>query len=362
MTGTPEVSTRPLRIALVAPNRFPIREPYAGGLESFCASLVEALRKRGHQVDMFAARGSTGNDPSFELPPVDWGDQLHCATDTGYPEGAREEEDTAYRELARHLASRGYDVVHNNSLNPGLFPTHDNDPALPLVTTFHTPMLPVVQHAIIQAGHRAGRFTAVSSITAREWTTATGVSVIPNGVDTDLWTPGPGGAHALWFGRMVPEKAPHLAMDACARAGLPLVLAGRNGDRRYFDAMIAPRLERGQAKFVGELSHESLRTLVGTSAVCVVTPEWDEPFGLVAFEAMSTGTPVAAFQRGGLGELLATSPAVLAVPGDVNDLARAILDARSRDRHRVAQWVRQHHSLEHTARTYEEIFQKVAHR
>lgn len=104
-----------MKIALVGPSRYPIREPYAGGLEAFCHTMVRALRSLGHDVDFYAAKGSDGNVKDFELPGVDWGDSTENATDTGYPDGERERELAAFAGLRDHLVAVGYDVVHNNA-------------------------------------------------------------------------------------------------------------------------------------------------------------------------------------------------------------------------------------------------------
>lgn len=288
-----------LSIAFVGPARFPIREPYAGGLEAFCHTMVKALRIQGHDVDFFAAKGSDGNSPDFELPGVNWGSSRELATDTGYPEGEREREDRAFISLRQLLVRRGYDVVHNNSLSPWMFPSPQSPEPLPMVTTLHTPRIDELSDAIARAGDDAGEFAAVSHVTAADWTTPRPVTVIPNGVNVSDWTPGPGGTAAVWFGRLVPEKAPHLAIDACRLLGLPLLLAGRKGDHRYFQEEIAPRLNGESIRWLGELSHAGLRALVGSCAVTVVTPRWEEPFGLVAFESMACGTPVAAFAAAG---------------------------------------------------------------
>ena len=100
-----------MRIAFIGPARYPVREPFAGGLEAFCLTMVRALRQLGHEVDFFAAAGSDGNDTGLELPGVDWGDAADDATDTTYPEGGKEREDEAFTQLRELLARRDYDVV-----------------------------------------------------------------------------------------------------------------------------------------------------------------------------------------------------------------------------------------------------------
>jgi len=348
-----------LRVAFVGPARYPVREPFAGGLEAFCHTTVTALREEGHAVDFFAARGSDGNVKDFELPGVNWGADAHAATDTSYPEGGREREDAAFIELRRLLVRRRYDVVHNNSLNPHMFPGDHCPEPLPMVTTLHTPELPEMRGAIRAAGKAAGRFAAVSPVTARDWDIPAPITVIPNGVNVSKWRPGPGGQSAVWFGRLVPEKGAHLAIDACALLGLPLLLAGRKGDHAYFQEEIAPRLDGDRVRWLGELSHAELRALVGRCAVTLATPRWEEPFGLVAFESMACGTPVAAFARGGLGALLADAPAALATPDDVTALAGAVHTALHINRSRVRNWVVRNYSLTRTARRYAELYEEV---
>lgn len=348
-----------LRIALVGPARYPVREPYAGGLEAFCHTLVAALRALGHEVDFYAAEGSDGNVKDFELPGVDWGANATDATDTTYPEGGRERENAAFVALRRLLVARGYDVVHNNSLNPFIFPSAESPEPLPMLTTLHTPMVEEIQAAVTAAGLRAGRFAAVSRTTARDWRLPTEPVIIPNGVNVDVWQPGPGGDTAVWFGRLVPEKGAHLAIDACRKAGIPLVLAGRNGDHHYVRDEIEPRLGHG-VEWIGELPHAELRRLVASCAVAVATPRWEEPFGLVAFEAMACGTPVAAFRRGGMGELLRDAPACLAPADNVEALAAQTDKAQTLNRSQVREWVVEHHSLAQTAKRYTDIYRQVA--
>jgi glycosyltransferase involved in cell wall biosynthesis len=236
----------------------------------------------------------------------------------------------AYQRLMLHLAGeQAFDVVQLNCLHYLPVAMADLLPQPP-VLSLHTPPTPWLESALY--GGRRIRPVAVSSWTARAWAPALGaIPVIGNGVDLDRWAPGPGGQQAVWTGRLVPEKGAHLAIDAAALAGIPLVLAGPASDRQYFDDQIAPRLGRG-ASWAGHLGHRDLVSLVGDSAVSVVTPCWDEPFGLVVAESLAVGTPVAAFARGAVPDILDDATGSLAQPGDVAALADSILAAASLDR------------------------------
>ncbi len=320
-----------LRIALVAGVRFPIAEPFAGGMEAHTWTLASLLTSRGHEVTVFAGKGSDPALGNLEiLDEVGFRPSARARGDVSMPAEEFLREHHAYQRLMLHLAKEPYfDVVQLNCLH--YLPVAMADLlSRPPVLSLHTPPTPWLESALY--GGRRIRPVAVSPWTARAWAPTLGaIPVIGNGVDLDLWVPGPGGQQAVWTGRLVPEKGAHLAIDAAARAGVRLVLAGPASDQSYFDDQIAPRLGRG-ASWVGHLEHRDLVSLVGSSAVAVVTPCWDEPYGLVVAEAMAVGTPVAAFARGAVPDVIDRDSGRLAAPGDVAALADSIRAAMSVDR------------------------------
>jgi len=185
-----------------------------------------------------------------------------------------------------------------------------------------------------------------------------GVRVIPNGVDLRSWRQGPGGTGAVWTGRLVAEKAPHLAIDAARLAGMPLRLLGPAHDPAYFDGMIRPRLG-GSVEYLGHGTVAELADAVGSAAVAVVTPTWDEPFGLVVAEALACGTPVAGFAMGALVELVDSSTGRLARCGDVAGLADAMRAAAELDRDGCRARAREHFSVERMVDGYESWFAEL---
>ncbi len=323
-----------MRIGIVASARFPVREPFAGGLEAHTWSLAHGLKARGHEVTVFAAPGS---DPALGIRELA----------VRYPiisEAARADvsmspewwlqEHHAYLSLMLELADADLDIVHNNSLHY-LPVAMAASLAAPVVTTLHTPPTPWLESAIQAPAHCPVTFAAVSEHTARAWRhVVPAAHVVRNGIDVDRWRQGPGGGPAVWSGRVVPEKGAHLAAQAAALAGVPLRLAGPLLDTAYFEQQVRPLLG-GAIEYVGHLRTDELVELVGQAGASLVTPCWQEPYGLVVAESLACGTPVAGFARGALPELVDRRHARLVAPDDVLALAAALLAAMELDRDEV---------------------------
>ena len=351
---------RTMRITVVASNRHPIAEPFAGGMESHTWTLARGLRARGHDVRVHAGVGSDprlGDVRVLDDRPLSL--TVDARDDVSMPAETFMRDHHAYQRLMLRLAAdRSVDVVHNNSLHY-LPVAMASTLQCPTVTTLHTPPTPWLESAATTAD--GSTFVAVSSHTASRWSQRLRVAqVIANGIDLDRWPPGYGtGGYAVWSGRLVPEKGAHLAVAAAAEAGVPLVLAGPAPDTDYLHQVLLPVLGHG-ARWVGHLDHAALARLVGSASVAVVTPCWDEPYGLVVAEALSTGTPVAAFARGAVPELVTEQCATLAEPGDVVGLAAAI--RRSVRLSRAAARSRALHtcSAERMIDEYEQLYRIVA--
>jgi len=346
-----------LRIAIVGPARFDVAAPFAGGMEAHTHALAVGLGRRGHAVTVFARGGDAALDvrPMMPVPAPERG-RADVLTDSG----AALAEGDSYLEAMLSLAGEGFDIVHVNAVH------HVPFACIGLVRgtltgTLHTPPSPWLVRAARSATVAAGaRLVAVSATTAAAWA-AVGVEVdvILNGVDTATWSFGPGGGGAVWSGRLVPEKAPHLAIAAARAAGVPLTLYGPRHDADYFDSAIGPELD-GHVRYGGHLGPEDLARALRRASVALVTPVWDEPFGLVVAEALSCGTPVAGFNRGALAELLDDETGVLAAPGDVDALADALVRAQRLDRRRCRARAERAFSRQRMIDAYEAWFTRSA--
>lgn len=342
-----------MRVCVIASSRYPIAEPFAGGLEAWTHGMVAELHRRGHEVTLFAGPGSDPDLPVRTMVARRFEPSAVSLADVNAMPLEWMVDHHTYLDLMLSLRERDFDVVHNTSLHHLPVAMAGTLPA-PVVTTLHTPPVPWLESAVA-LGRETGSFVAVSHRTASAWSHAVSASVIHNGVDVTRFVAGPGGGPAVWSGRLVPEKAPHLAIDAARRAGVPLVLVGPVSDRAYVDAEVRPRLG-GDVAYVGHLDRADLAALLGAASVAVVTPAWDEPYGLVAAEAMACGTPVAAFARGALPELVPEDVGALAAPDDVDALAAAILRAEGCDRAVVRAHAERACSLDRMVDEYEALY------
>ncbi|CAN0586765.1 unnamed protein product, partial [Laminaria digitata] len=174
-------------------------------------------------------------------------------------------------------------------------------------------------------GDNARQLTVPSGHQKLLWTAneVPNLQVVHNGVSIIDWRPAPKHHERLiWFGRISETKGLRETVQAASHAGKRLDIVGTIEDPSYFRAHVEPYLD-GNICYLGHLSGQVLRTAVAAARVAIVTPMWDEPFGLVAAEALASGTPVIAFDRGAMREVVGDC-GIIVPAGDVEALADAM--------------------------------------
>lgn len=310
-----------MKIAILAPLRFPIAEPFAGGLEIHTQLLASGLVELGHEVTLFA-------HPDSEVA----GKLVSCpvAKDAGFVAYT-----LAIRAAFRRIAEGDFEVVHNNSIH-FLPPLLAHTLPSPMVTTLHTP--PYKSHrytARLMRKASQHSYLAISHFLGAQWADLIGDhGVVHNGINLDDWPFSEIGEAktAVWYGRFTPEKGAEFAIEAAQMAGYRLTLAGPVYDQTYFDQKIIPLLN-DKITYAGHLSQTDLAALVGQSAVGLVTSVWDEPFGLAYVEMLACGTPVAGFRSGAAAEIITQENGALVEKRDVQALAQVLGEVEeSKDR------------------------------
>lgn len=352
-----------MKIGIIAHVKHPIKVPYAGGLEAFTHDVTRRLQMRGHEIVLFA---SSLSDPKLPVQSI-LGDENYDVK-TGIRKKQNDisseyiAEHHAYQRLMLDIDRYGFDVIFNNSLH--YVPvTMANVIATPMLTVLHTPPFYELTHAIKKERQSGNvQYVTVSKANLANWQAVfTDCAVIENGIDLSQWKAGGAdrGNYAVWFGRIHPDKGTHYAIQAAKLAGIPLKIAGSISDERYFKKMVEPLLNH-DITFIGHRNHRQLNDLIANARLCIISPSWQEPFGLVVAEALACGTPVAGFAMGALPELLTEETGRLVPHGDIPALAEAINEVLLLDAAKIRPYAESRFDVEKMMDAYELLLQKTA--
>jgi glycosyltransferase involved in cell wall biosynthesis len=279
-----------LRIAVLAPIAWRVPPRHYGPWELFASLLTEGLVARGHEVTLFASGDSVSAARVCSVVPTGWSE------DPGIDPKVAE-----CLHIAQVFERAGeFDLIHNGFDFLPL--TYGALTATPMVTTIHgfssEKIVPVY------AAYN-GRTSYVAISDADRHPALDYAATIHHGIDTDAFDLAESpGDYLAFFGRIHPDKGVVAAIDTAEKSGLPLVLAGIVQDQEYFDTKVAPRLDGRQTRFIGPVGAEDRSAFLGGAAALLHLIDFDEPFGFSVVEAMACGTPVIAFDRGSMRELI----------------------------------------------------------
>jgi len=333
-----------MRLAVVAPLVTPLAEAQLGGAQAFVADLARALAARGHEVSLYCAEGSELSGVRLCTVPVQPAVARALVMPGGRAAGPVPELRDAIARLYDRVRLDGADAVSQHSFDAEAIELAEDLP-MPVLHTLHLP--PIVPAVVNAARTTRRRLATVSRATAGAWAAAgAGCLVIPNGVpDFDAGSP-PVRAEAMVAGRISPEKATHTAVELARRAGLRPRVFGTIYDADYAAAYhLAPE---------ARMPRPELWRVMAGCAVTLMPVEWDEPFGLVAAESQLAGTPVVAYRRGGLPEVVEDGVGgFLVEPEDEAAFVAAIVAARALDRAEVRAGARRRLLIDRSAAAYE---------
>lgn len=338
-----------MKIAQVAPLHESVPPKAYGGTERVVHYLTEALVHQGHDVTLFASADSRTSARLQAIVPA----ALRLSSEK------RDPLPWHMMQLAQvSSVAENFDIIHFHTdflhfplwrkmRTPHVTTLHgrlDLPDLKPLFTEFRD--MPVISIADHQR----------DPLPMAHWT-----DTVYNGIPVDLYDfQAEAGDYLAFLGRISPEKGAEAAIEIALRADMPLKMAAKIDvvDREYFEARIRPRLNHPLIEYIGEVDEQGKNELLGGAKALIFPIAWPEPFGLVMIEAMACGTPVIAYRRGSVAEVMKDGVTGYIVESE--EQAVSAIDRIDRiDRGVCRSYFEHNFSSDLMARNYVNVYQKL---
>lgn len=343
-----------MRIAQVAANTEPVPPSGYGGTELIVSLLTEELVRRGHDVTLFASGTSVTSAKLVTVvdEPLRAGGKYNMLQWPAFDMQTLIEVENRQDQ---------FDIVHSH-MSWSALPVLDKLKCATL-TTLHNQVKPYCKGIYMRYKHLP--YVAISdSFKSLNYPDQLNyVGTVYNGIrvqdfhsenDTDQR------AGLLFVGRLCKDKGTAEALDIAKQLNMPLTLAGKvdKTDEAYFEQEVKPRLESSDAEFIGEVGHDQKVELYGKALAVVYPINFSEPFGLVMAESLAAGTPVMAFDRGSVREVL-DDPKTSIIGDSVDQLVSRFPELKSINRNDCVERVQNLFSVEKMVDSYEAVYRTL---
>lgn len=352
-----------LKIGQIAPLNLPIPPKKYGGTEKIIFWLCQELKKRGHEVILFASKDSYV--PCRLIPIVKKALWLSKRVKEHSPYYALE-----MVEVTKWTEKLKLDVLHDH-LGPWTLTLYGKIKA-PIIHTLHVPFLGGREDRIFVYKKLNAKLVSISFAQRKQAPNLNYVANIYNGIDISQFsfskTPKD---YFIWVGELSPRKGIFQVIKIAKLAKLKLFLIGRipppnqKEDHQFFKKYIKKELNRGKIFYLGELSQKKLAFYFKNAIAFLYPLQWEEPFGLTMVEAMACGTPVIAFKRGSVEEVVKDKITGFVIPPFKNgkenfeEFLEGIWNISKIKRESCREWVEKNFTKERMAKDYETLFYKV---
>jgi glycosyltransferase involved in cell wall biosynthesis len=357
-----------MKIAHIAPPWLALPPKDYGGTEIVVYNLIEEQVAQGHDVTLFAPGDARTSAQLISFFP-------HSLIAAGVPWQGHLK---AYYHLAKsveYIKNHDFDIVHthlSSSADMYLFPLMAHL-TTPHVMTLHShfPFDRVQSWAGDADEYYMEWASSVPMVVISEQARTQGTSslnivdVVHHGVSMAQYQPTVKHPEQffVWLGRFIPEKGPHLAIEAIKQVGGSLILAG-TVDRHqqesvtYFEQEIKPHLDQEQITYIGPVDMKQKVDLLSRARGLLNPIQWEEPFGMVMIEAMAVGCPVIAFRRGAAPEIVAHQKSGFLVDG-VNEMVQYMARIDEIDRAAVRTHVERHFTARAMTEKYIRVYKQI---
>jgi glycosyltransferase involved in cell wall biosynthesis len=323
--------------------------------------LASEMAKRGHSVTLFGAKGtkSKAKVVDLNLPPLFNHPQIGDSIDLKNHNVINFYEQLFISDIYRRAAEGEFDIIHIHPVDLSI--NFAVNCKVPTVFTLHDP-ISRWRHFIYNM-HKTNKniyYVSISDSQRLPLKDINFIDTIHNGIDPGRYPfnalPGD---YLLSSSRLVPEKGVDVAIRVAKRTGLPLKITGEpaSDTNSYWMEKIKPEIG-GKISYEGMVSTQSMFSIYKNAAAFLFPIKWEEPFGLAMIEAMACGTPVIAFNRGSVREIVQDGRTGFIVD-DINGMVRAVKKIESIDRKACRRHVEENFSLQKMVDKYELVYEKI---
>jgi len=358
-----------LRIATMVTGHFPTPPPegivYAP--MDIAVEVSEGLTKKGHLVDFFGPEGTKVNvnkNISAGLKPLN---QPGADKITKGPNVGAAESNKIFNLWDQYLIAKMFQAAQNGEYD--LLHVHPADRALPLALanpkipifyTLHDPIYPWRAQIFSMFASPNQYYVSISDAQRKPAPNLNYAATIYNGVDLNTFSySADHDDYLLFLGRIQPEKGVAEAIQVAQKTGDKLFIIGPPVTGAYWDKKIAPFLN-DKIKYLGFVPRDQIFKYYQRAKATLVPIQWEEPFGLVLTESMACGTPVVAFDRGSVPEIVIDGQNGFIIKNnDIEAMAEAVKKIGSINRADCRAHVEKNFSIERMVERYEEMFLKI---
>jgi glycosyltransferase involved in cell wall biosynthesis len=340
-----------MRIAQVAPLTEAIPPKLYGGTERVVNWLTEELVALGNEVTLFAS-GDSCTSAKLEAT---WPRALRL-------DGSIRDPNALHMVMLERVyeLSGDFDLLHFH-LDYYPFSLFSRQ-LTPFITTLHG-RLDLPEHQPVFDTFREVPLISISNSQRRPVQQANWVRTIYHGVPEKLLTPRSiKPSYLAVLGRIAPEKSVDRAIRIANRCGIPLKIAAKvdRVDQEYYDEIITPLLDSPNIEYIGEINDREKAEFLSGAIALMVTIDWPEPFGLVMIEAMACGTPVIAFNRGSVPEIVEENLTGFIVEDEISAVS-AVNKIGQLDRRRIRARFEERFTARRMAKDYLSAYRSIMH-